>query len=98
MTVAPDQRPRPRRSSPTRRTARASIPQPHPANLHGVLQADAYDGYDKVFADGNVREVACMAPARRKIHDLHISKSTSTTTEALRKNRPAVRHRGTMSG
>lgn len=60
-------------------------PQTHLANFHGVLQADAYAGYDKVFADGNVREAACMAHARRKIHDLHTSKPTATTTEAMRR-------------
>jgi hypothetical protein len=38
-----------------------------------------------VFADGNVREAACMAHARRKIHDLHVRKETVTTTEALRR-------------
>lgn len=60
-------------------------PQTHLANFHGVLQADAYAGYDKVFADGNVREAACMAHARRKIHDLHTSKPTAITTEAMRR-------------
>lgn len=60
-------------------------PQTHLAGFRGVLQADAYAGYDKVFADGHVREAACMAHARRKIHDLHTSKVTVTTTEALRR-------------
>lgn len=60
-------------------------PQTHLANFSGVLQADAYAGYDKVFADGNVREAACMAHARRKIHDLHVRRATVTTTEALRR-------------
>lgn len=60
-------------------------PQTHLADFRGVLQADAYAGYDKVFADGHVREAACMAHARRKIHDLHTCKATVTTTEALRR-------------
>jgi len=60
-------------------------PQTHLAGFHGVLQADAYAGYDKVFADGHVREAACMAHARRKIHELHTNKATVTTTEALRR-------------
>lgn len=60
-------------------------PQTHLAGFRGVLQADAYAGYDKVFADGHVREAACMAHARRKIHDLHTAKATATTTEALRR-------------
>ena len=53
------------------------------AGFSGVLQADAFPGYDKIFTDGRVKEVACMAHARRKIHDLHARKATPTTTEAL---------------
>ena len=60
-------------------------PQTHLANFDGVLQADAYAGYDKIYADGRVKEAACMAHARRKIHDLHVRKATVTTTEALRR-------------
>jgi transposase len=60
-------------------------PQAHLANFSGVLQADAFAGYDKIFTDGRVREAACMAHARRKIHDLHVRKVTPTTTEALRR-------------
>lgn len=60
-------------------------PQSHLANFSGVLQADAYAGYNAVFADGRVREAACMAHARRKIHDLHVRRATVTTTEALRR-------------
>jgi len=60
-------------------------PQGHLANFSGVLQADAYAGYDQVYADGRVREAACMAHARRKIHDLHVRKATVTTTEVLRR-------------
>jgi transposase len=60
-------------------------PQAHLANFSGVLQADAFAGYDKIFAEGRVREAACMAHARRKIHDLHVRRATVTTTEALRR-------------
>lgn len=35
----------------------------------GYLQADAYSGYDGIYAGGVVREVACMAHARRKFYD-----------------------------
>jgi len=35
----------------------------------GYLQADAYNGYDGIFAGGNVIEVACWAHARRKFFD-----------------------------
>lgn len=32
----------------------------------GILQADAYAGYDQVFVSGDVDEAGCMAHARRK--------------------------------
>jgi transposase len=35
----------------------------------GFLQADAYAGYDKLYARGDVTEVACWAHARRKYFD-----------------------------
>jgi len=35
----------------------------------GYLHADAYEGYDGIYAGGTVREVACWAHARRKFYD-----------------------------
>lgn len=35
----------------------------------GYLQADAYAGYDKLYARGDVTEVACWAHVRRKFFD-----------------------------
>jgi len=35
----------------------------------GYLQADAYGGYDGIYAGGSVTEVACWAHARRKFYD-----------------------------
>lgn len=39
-------------------------------NYKGYLQADAYTGYDKIYAKGDIIEVACMAHARRKFFDI----------------------------
>jgi transposase len=39
------------------------------AGFHGYLQADAYAGYDAVFASGVVTEVACWAHARRYVFE-----------------------------
>jgi transposase len=36
------------------------------AGFRGYLQCDAYAGYDGLFADGRIVEVACWAHARRK--------------------------------
>lgn len=37
----------------------------------GVLQADAYAGYDRLFADGHIIEAACWARCRRKFYEIH---------------------------
>ena len=60
-------------------------PQTHLAGFTGVLQADAYGGYDKIYKDSSVTEAACWAHARRKVYDLHVKKATPTTTEILRR-------------
>jgi transposase len=60
-------------------------PKAHLTGFKGILQADAFAGYDALFTDGTVTEVACMAHARRKVHDLHVRKATPTTNEALRR-------------
>lgn len=41
-------------------------PQTFLANFEGYLKADAYGGYDGIYAGGQVVEVACWAHARRK--------------------------------
>ena len=51
------------------RDRRGEHPQAHLAGYAGILQADAYDGYNKLYlADrkpGPIREAACWAHARR---------------------------------
>ncbi|ENF88202.1 transposase IS66 family protein [Escherichia coli P0305260.12] len=60
-------------------------PQNHLAGYSGVLQADAYGGYRALYESGRITEAACMAHARRKIHDVHARVPTDITTEALRR-------------
>lgn len=43
------------------------------ADYQGYLQADAYLGYDAVYATGRVIEVACWAHARRKFFDAKVT-------------------------
>ena len=43
------------------------------AGYEGYLQADAYSGYDRLFADGTIIEVGCWAHARRKFHEARTS-------------------------
>lgn len=60
-------------------------PQRHLCGYRGVLQADAYGGYDALYESGHIREAACMAHARRKIHDEHARRPTEMTNEALKR-------------
>jgi len=60
-------------------------PQQHLAGYSGILQADAYGGYNALYENGRITEAACMAHARRKIHDVHVRTPTDITTEALRR-------------
>ena len=46
-------------------------PRGHLAGFAGILQADAFAGYDQLFADGQVVEAACWAHARRKYYEIH---------------------------
>jgi transposase len=60
-------------------------PQSHLKDFTGILQADAFAGYDAIYANGRVKEAACIAHARRKFHDLHVARPTELNTEALRR-------------
>lgn len=46
-------------------------PRQHLRGFVGVLQADAYAGYDKIFEDGRIIEAACWAHCRRKFYEIH---------------------------
>lgn len=52
-------------------------------NFKGFLQADAFSGYDCIFAGGDVVEVACWAHARRKFFDA-LGTNSSACNEALK--------------
>ncbi len=58
-------------------------PQRHLAGFSGVLQADAYSGFNELFRGGAIREAACHAHARRKLYDIHVRTPSETTQKAL---------------
>lgn len=67
--------------SPTREQ---TAPQQFLAGFKGYLQADAYPGYDKLYASGDVVEIGCMAHARRKFFDVaEIAGTDSLAGDAL---------------
>jgi transposase len=59
-------------------------PQTFLAAFRGHLQADAFAGYDGIFTNGQVHEVACWAHARRKFYE-------ARTTDAARSHEVLAR-------
>jgi transposase len=55
-------------------------PQRFLSGYKGYLQADAYPGYDEIYASQGVIEVACWAHARRKFFDAMKSDSRRSQT------------------
>ncbi len=68
------------RYSPDRRGIH---PQTHLKDYTGILQADAFAGYDKVYESGHVQQAGCWAHARRKFYDIHVKSATPITTHVL---------------
>jgi transposase len=58
-------------------------PQTELKHFTGLLQADGYAGYDKLYESGRVHEVACWAHFRRKIFENHQTSPTPLTTDLL---------------
>ena len=58
-------------------------PQGHLRPFAGTLQADAYAGFDPVYATGRIREAACWAHVRRKFYDLQVAHKSPVAQEAL---------------
>ncbi|SMC31181.1 IS66 family transposase [Polynucleobacter kasalickyi] len=59
-------------------------PQTHLKDYQGILQADAYPGYNALFETGRVIEAACWAHARRKFYDIHEMSPTPISTHVLK--------------
>src|SRR3990167_6696731 len=49
----------------------------------GYLVCDDYSGYKTRFKSGQVIEVGCMAHARRKFHELHVTGKSQVAEQAL---------------
>lgn len=68
--------------SPNRR---GEHPQAHLKSFKGILQADAYGGFNALYADGTIQEAACWAHVRRKFFDVHKAHGSPLAAEALRR-------------
>jgi len=58
-------------------------PEQHLRQFRGTLQADAYAGFQRLYATGRIREAACWAHVRRQFYDLHQAHASPLATEAL---------------
>src|SRR5579864_3228050 len=58
-------------------------PEQHLKTFQGALQADAYAGFNQLYKDGRIQEVACWAHCRRKFHDLEQAHGSPLAREAL---------------
>ena len=67
------------RYSPDRKAER---PRMHLEPFAGILQADAYAGFERLYGE-RIQEAACWAHARRKFYDIHVHDSSPIAAEAL---------------
>lgn len=58
-------------------------PQTHLKHYNGILQADAYAGYNAVYETGRVLEAGSWAHARRHFYDIHEKRPSVITNHAL---------------
>ena len=58
-------------------------PAKHLQNYAGILQADGYAGFNKLYETGRIVEAACWAHVRRKFHDLYQAHGSPIAKEAL---------------
>ena len=58
-------------------------PKVHLSNFRGLLQADAYAGFDPIYEAGGIQEAACWAHVRRKFYDLQVAHKSPVAQEAL---------------
>lgn len=58
-------------------------PVQHLGMFRGALQADAYAGFNQLYKDDRIQEVACWAHVRRKFYDLEQAHASPLAREAL---------------
>ena len=58
-------------------------PQQHLSNFRGILQADAYAGFNQLYEDGSIQQAPCLAHMRRKFYDLMEAHHSPIATEAV---------------
>jgi transposase len=60
-------------------------PAEHLASFEGWMHADGYAGFNELYRQGQVAEVACMAHVRRKFFDIHAAQGSVIAAEVLQR-------------
>ena len=60
-------------------------PQRHLAKFAGILQADAFAGFNKLYEGGAIQQAPCMAHIRRKFFDLMKAHNSPIAAEAVQR-------------
>jgi transposase len=58
-------------------------PQQHLSQFRGILQADAYAGFNQLYENGAIQQAPCLAHIRRKFYDLMEAHHSPIATEAV---------------
>jgi hypothetical protein len=61
---------------------KAVHPVMHLGGFRGILQADGYAGFDRLYGE-RIQEAACWAHVRRKFYDFHVAHDSPLAAEAL---------------
>jgi len=58
-------------------------PAEHLKSFRGILQADGYAGFNRLYETGAIVEAACWAHSRRKFYDLYQAHASPVAKEAI---------------
>ena len=58
-------------------------PAKHLENFKGILHADAYPGYDKLYKENNIIEAACWAHSRRKFYEVTVTNDKANIADEI---------------
>ena len=67
------------------RDRKGEQPSEHLKDYSGWMHADGYTGFNDLYRSGRIREVACMAHARRKLVDVFKSQGSTIAEEAIKR-------------
>jgi transposase len=73
-------------------------PENHLSDFKGWMHADGYAGFNGLYRQGDVQEVACMAHIRRKFFDVHKAQGSAIAAQALERIAKLYKIEGEVRG